>query len=310
MRRVFREVHRVLKPTGTLWLNIGDSYAGSSMTGGNASLNAEGGEDGYKMQRQFKKPGAGRASRKNIYGKHAAQGIEPMTNPDRAPVPDLKQKDLVGIPWRVAFALQADGWWLRQDIIWHKPNPMPESITDRATKAHEYLFLLAKSERYHFDQEAWKEPCGSGESDLRKMREGLPRIGGKHKALADPLVMASSLTNVGRKRSVGDGQMRNRRSVWTIGSEPTSEAHFACFPQALVDPCILAGCPKDGVVLDTFCGSGTTLAVANRLGRSGIGLELNPQYIEIARRRIFADVTPTRQEKAMGQKLLPIGEGT
>lgn len=286
MRRVFREVHRVLKPTGTLWLNYGDCYAT-----GNVGDHPGGGDQGEAW--------SGRAKRSKIWGKHADHGIGPMTQPNRMPLPGLKPKDLVGMAWRIAFALQADGWWLRNDIIWSKPNPMPESCTDRATKSHEYLFLLAKSQQYHFDYEEWREEAS---------------VGNHHRNVTDsgkdgPAVPPGRSKHLGLWKTKSREAGRNRRTVWTHTTSQTSEAHFATMPAALVEPCILAGCPAGGTVFDPFCGSGTTLAVANRLGRSGIGLELNPEYIEIARRRIFSDVTPTRAEKASGQKLLPIGGG-
>ena len=279
MVAVFREVRRVLRDDGTLWLNLGDSYANDGKWGGSTG------------------------------GKHvAALHGEPVGRAKRET--GLKPKDLVGIPWRVAFALQADGWYLRSDIIWAKPNPMPESVTDRPTKAHEYVFLLTKAARYYYDAEAVREPALSGPSDLRKMAEGRERIGGLIKEQTDPLLRASALTNIGRKRSVGGrplgtwpgigpkhGQSdnhksdyepmeahagRNLRSVWTIATEPYPGAHFATFPEKLVEPCILAGCPPDGTVLDPFAGSGTTGRVANRLGRRAILVELNPDYIDQA----------------------------
>ena len=166
----------------------------------------------------------------------------------------IKHKDIVGIPWRVAFALQADGWYLRQDIIWHKPNPMPESVKDRCTKAHEYIFLLSKQARYYWDQEA----------------------------------IAEDATCAGRMITVKD--TRNRRSVWTVATQPFSEAHFAVFPPKLIEPCILAGCPAGGIVLDPFCGSGTTGMVALRHGRRFIGIELNAEYVDMAHRRIQGDM--------------------
>ena len=255
MTEVFREVRRVLRADGTLWLNIGDSYTGSASTGG------AGKETAYTGKRTL-----------------------PNKRAD-----GLKPKDLVGMPWRLAFALQADGWWLRQDIIWSKPNPMPESVRDRCTKAHEYIFLLSKSERYYFDAEAISEPVESGPSDIKKMLEQKERIGGKHKVLVDPLSMASSTTNIGQKRSVGDGESRNKRSVWTITTKGFSEAHFATFPPELPELCIRAGCPPGGTVLDPFFGAGTTGLVADRLGRDCIGIELNPAYAEMARRRIEGD---------------------
>ncbi len=221
MVAVFREVRRVLKPTGTLWLNLGDSYT----SGGRTLRDAD--------------------------DKLEARGMD-----SRPATPmGLKPKDLVGIPWRVAFALQADGWYLRSDIIWHKPNPMPESVTDRCTKAHEYVFLLAKSERYFYDAEAVKEEA----------------VG---KTLHD-------LTGPGK---------RNRRDVWTIPTKPFKGAHFAVMPEALVAPCILAGCPEGGTILDPFAGSGTVGTVALNHKRKFIGIELNPTYAAMARRRINASV--------------------
>jgi DNA modification methylase len=311
MVEVFREVRRVLREDGTCWVNLGDSYSqpGASQSFRNATnANCNGCND-------TKKP------RNQIVRNHG-----------------LKPKDLVGIPWRVAFALQADGWWLRQDIIWHKPNPMPESVRDRCTKAHEYVFLLTKSERYYYDAEAVSEasvqPERAGKLE-RSFSTGKPEV-----------VLRQ---DVGR--SVMRTETRNRRSVWTVTTKPYSGAHFAVMPAALVEPCIKAGCPDQcctmcgagyervtakertatrpgtatkvtgdcmtdgnrdpqrhvtttqtlgwqpacdcaasgtipGTVLDPFAGSGTTLAVAAELGRSGIGCELNPEYIQLAEQRI------------------------
>jgi site-specific DNA-methyltransferase (adenine-specific) len=191
--------------------------------------------------------------------------------------PGLKAKDLVGIPWRVAFALQADGWWLRQDIIWHKPNPMPESVRDRCTKAHEYVFLLTKSERYHYDAEAVSEAgawCGKQLGIVRGKKVRAESMGRKPSGNEVPGADANS------------PDRRNRRSVWTVTTKPYSGAHFAVMPPDLVEPCIKAGCPEGGTVIDPFAGSGTTLAVAAELGRNAIGCELNPAYIELAEKRI------------------------
>jgi DNA modification methylase len=324
MVEVFREVRRVLREDGTCWVNLGDSYAG----GGGFCPTAPSNLAGSKQTTQGSKSG----------------GIKPQGA--------IKAKDLVGIPWRVAFALQADGWWLRQDIIWHKPNPMPESVRDRCTKAHEYVFLLTKSERYYYDAEAIKEQSSWGR-------------------INDPAWNAArAATNekkgCGNRNGKSTGfsewqpdQGRNRRSVWTVTTKPYSGAHFAVMPPDLVEPCILAGCPEQccpvcgagyeritakqkrfesgsgrsgnaiegkqdlaasdtnstpdirmgpvvsvqtlgwspacdcaasgttpGTVLDPFAGSGTTLAVAAELGRSGIGCELNPEYIRLAEQRI------------------------
>lgn len=250
MVEVFREVRRVLRDDGTLWLNLGDSYAGGNTTGkwreGSARADGDVRDDGH--------------SRRNRNGIGAVAGCKP--------------KDLIGIPWRVAFALQADGWCLRSDVIWHKPNPMPESVTDRPTKAHEYLFLLAKSDRYYFDSDAFKEPQvkGASGSEFHTGKTGEHQQG---RASTKP-------------REDVDG-MRNRRTVWTIPTHPFRGAHFATFPPALVEPCVLAGCPIDGTVLDPFSGAGTTGVVALRSQRNYIGCELSPAYAAISEARIRED---------------------
>lgn len=272
MVEVFCEVRRVLRDDGTLWLNLGDSYAAAR---GGTSMPAE-------------TLAGGVSGRGDIVAK---RGRESGYTPHRDPAAHgLKHKDLVGIPWRVAFALQSDGWWLRQDIIWHKPNPMPESVRDRCTKAHEYVFLLTKSERYYYDaeavSEASKDPNGfryqGGYKDMQQhnIAAGMLR--------ADGSAACHSRTETGSVPhfASGYGNRRNRRSVWTVTTKPYSGAHFAVMPPDLVEPCILAGCPEGGTVLDPFAGSGTTLAVAAELGRSGIGCELNPEYIALAERRI------------------------
>lgn len=237
---VFRAVRDVLADDGTLWLNLGDSYS----SGG----------------RKTRDPGQSKNHRP-FEGESAVTAWRPDDG--------AKPKDLLGIPWRVALALQADGWYLRSDIIWHKPNPMPESVTDRPTKAHEYLFLLAKSERYYYDIDAIREPDG-GHDHPRNVLHAPEPTGG----LMAPHRGIRSLD--GR-----NGAGRNKRSVWTIPTQPFSGAHFATFPRALIEPCILAGCPAGGVVLDPFMGSGTTGQVATDLGRKFIGCELNPAYIEL-----------------------------
>jgi len=255
---VFREVWRVLRDDGTLWLNLGDSYAS------------------YRDQKcvpqtvsgdQRSMPTAGASNR----GSAAFAG---------GPV---KHKDLVGIPWRVAFALQADGWYLRSDIIWAKPNPMPESVTDRPTKAHEYVFLLTKAARYWYDADAIKE-TNSSPSQLEHNQKYAKPYAAYDDRAADT-GQPGNVNNVGiHGRGASEG--RNRRTVWTIATQPYPEAHFATYPEKLVEPCVLAGCPVGGTVLDPFAGSGTTGAVAYRLGRNFVGIELNREYAEMAERRI------------------------
>ena len=236
---VFREVRRVLRDDGTLWVNLGDSY---SNTGGSKMA--------WKTDTEQKK-----------------KRVNCASVPKRQKT--LQAKQLLGIPWRVAFALQADGWILRQDIIWHKPNPMPESVKDRCTKAHEYLFLLAKKPRYWFDSEAIKEEAVTP---------------------ANPRYMGSKDQVGTLRRDVGREPLgytnRNRRSVWSICPRPYKGAHFAVFPPALVEPCIKAGCPAGGTVLDPFGGSGTTGQVAKSLGRNAILIELNPAYHDLIRSRL------------------------
>jgi site-specific DNA-methyltransferase (adenine-specific) len=257
MVEVFREVRRVLRGDGTLWMNLGDSYAQSEVRHRNGSAGTLAGPADSDWNVATAQTG-----RKMSHG--------------------LKNKDLVGIPWRVAFALQADGWWLRQDIIWHKPNPMPESVRDRCTKAHEYVFMLTKSQRYFYDSEAVSE------SAKHQDAKGIP--------YATRRVLDGTATSIGRQERTYDAKpTRNRRSVWTVTTKPYSGAHFAVMPAALVEPCIKAGCPEGGTVLDPFAGSGTTLAVAAELGRNGIGCELNPEYIAMAEERI---------KKAVGRRPL------
>ncbi len=238
---VFREMRRVLKDDGTVWLNLGDSYAGHNLPGW---------RDGNEAKN-------GGASNKNGCGYIAG----------------LKPKDLIGIPWRVAFALQADRWYLRSDIIWAKPNPMPESVRDRPTKAHEYLFLLAKSERYFYDADAVKERAVCV-GDSRHLR-------------TDKTADFARPDNGSRARTgKPQAETRNRRSVWTITPRPFRQAHFAVMPEALVEPCVLAGSKPGDVVLDPFAGSGTVGVVALRHGRRFVGCELNSEYAAMARNRI------------------------
>jgi DNA modification methylase len=326
MVKVFREVWRVLKPTGTVWLNLGDSYASGS--------------SGERISGMNERTGRSSGARK--------QGLGDMR---RAGVDSLKPKDLVGIPWRVAFALQADGWYLRSDIIWSKPNPMPESVTDRPTKAHEYVFLLTKSPRYYYDADAIREPASNagamislGEKSFAKRQADGANVSPSGNGLSDTYTVPSH---------------RNKRTVWEIATQPYSEAHFATYPQKLVEPCILSGTSEKGVcaecgkpweritdkertfesgsgrsgvlphgkngynlqgggktvdirrgpvvkvttidwqptctcnadtvpatVLDPFVGSGTTLLVAQKLGRKSIGVDLNDEYLEMAQKRL------------------------
>jgi DNA modification methylase len=246
MVEVFRCVWDVLEDNGTLWLNIGDSY--------------------YNYR-----PGKGQALVKQSVANND-QDL-PQTCARRGNKLDgLKEKDLIGIPWMLAFALRADGWYLRQDIIWHKPNPMPESVQDRCTKAHEYIFLLSKSQKYYYDIDAIKEEAHTTDASDRNRDE-------------------SRLNNTpGRTRMAGlttnHYETKNKRSVWTVTTKPYEGAHFAVFPQDLIEPCILAGAPVGGVVLDPFMGSGTTAQVAQHLGRKYLGCELNPAYAELQKKRL------------------------
>ncbi len=245
---IFREVRRVLANDGTLWLNLGDSY-GANNHGAGVTGSSDGGVRRGYSSRSSPKNGAG-----------------------------IKPKDLVGIPWRVAFALQADGWYLRSDIIWHKPNPMPESVTDRPTKAHEYLFLLSKSERYYYNAEAINEP-GTG----RPPGNVAPHKYAEAYAKADD---ERHRTAAGLERARLGYTTRNARTVWTIASQPYAGAHFATFPEELPRRCILAGSAPGDTVLDPFLGSGTTAAVAVGHGREAIGIEINPTYRGLALARI------------------------
>ena len=243
---VFRGVRRVLRDDGTAWLNLGDSYCNSN---GFARASAD-----YQREGRNNAP----SNDRNLKYLHAS---------------GFKTKDLIGIPWRVAFALQADGWYLRQDIIWNKPNPMPESVQDRCTKAHEYIFLLSKSPRYYFDNDAIKEEAQDwGERD---------RASGKYHNDGSGLSPRSAFEK--------SYETKNKRSVWTVSPKPFKEAHFAVYPPELIEPCILAGCPEGGTVLDPFGGSGTTGLVADRFNRNSILVELNDDYVQIAKDRIKQD---------------------
>lgn len=258
--QVFEEVKRVLKKDGTLWLNLGDSYNGSGKAGNNPSY--------HKKHTAF-----GRLEETQRFGKPVS-------------VAGLKHKDLIGIPWMVAFALRSHGWYLRQDIIWHKPNPMPESVTDRCTKSHEYIFLLSKGNKYYYDQKAIFEAANF---DGRK--DTLMKGSEKYSNGFSPTdVKTQSIATAGHERwkhrtHEGD-HARNKRSVWTITTKPYSGAHFATFPEDLIVDCIKAGCPEGGIVLDPFMGAGTTALVARKLNRCFVGFELNENYITIATNRL------------------------
>jgi len=259
---VFRDVRRVLKDDGTLWLNLGDSYAAMRRSERSESPGV-GATQAMPPQEMKVKWGSGGGG--NFHWRIPAFGME------------IKPKDLMGIPWRVAFALQADGWYLRSDIIWHKPNPMPESVTDRPTKAHEYLFLLTKSERYFYDAEAIGEPAFGGVGERRAPTRGQ---GYGHAKAAGGLRMPDRDGGF-----AANGGKRNKRSVWTVPTMPYSGAHFATMPEKLVEPCILAGSRLGDRVFDPFIGSGTVGAVAERLGRRWVGTDLNPAYHQLARKR-------------------------
>lgn len=269
MVEVFRCVRDVLADDGTLWLNIGDSYA-SRPNGPKASTYT------------------------NLHGEGAAKYRDQHAQRSAGAPEGLKHKDLIGIPWMLALALRADGWYLRQDIIWHKPNPMPESITDRCTKAHEYLFLLSKGPRYFFDSDAMQEPA-AGLNNYPPM--GGPVPGAPPQGRLRPSVKRGGFggkTNAmpGREAFRASSPTRNRRSVWTVATRPYKGAHFATFPPALIEPCILAGSRAGDIVLDPFMGSGTTAAVALQLGRKYLGCEINPDYEPLQRERIEASAAP------------------
>ena len=258
MVEVFREVGRVLRADGTLWLNLGDSYANDTKWGGST-----GG--------------------KHAAGNHGQTGIGRQRSRT-----GLKAKDLIGIPWRVAFALQADGWYLRSDIIWSKPNPMPESVTDRPTKSHEYLFLLTKSSRYYYDADAVREPAKYAGTEIRygpdaKIHEGGDAVNDKR-------------TSSGFARGITVGEHRNIRTVWDIATQPYAGAHFATFPETIPERCIKAGSDLGTVVLDPFHGSGTTGRVAQRLGRDYVGFDLSREYLAMSLERVDPITAVARDE--------------
>lgn len=323
---IFHQVRRVLRDDGTLWLNLGDSYA-SGGTGGcsfKSTLN----------------------SGKGVSNNAKLRKMEQLSRPSP---PGLKPKDIVGIPWMVAFALRSDGWYLRQDIIWHKPNPMPESVADRCTKSHEYIFLLSKSKKYYYDQESIKEYCvyndprmhndfepsrlfrgypgaaSRGGGPLNKARSHKGSRFDRGKTATHQLGRAQKGVRVhgnlpgrdddGRACNKRGQEMRNKRSVWSISTKPFKEAHFATFPPDLIIPCIKAGSRKNGIVLDPFFGSGTTGEVANRLGRYYTGIDLNKEYIEkiagprLSQQNLFMTKTYTSHGQEIEQTVNPKREG-
>ena len=274
---VFEHVRRVLKPTGTLWLNYGDSYASGINGRSAADTKAIGNDDRTFRDKPFSTVGP--IFRPGNPDKNGGNSNRDGLIVDRGS--RLKPKDLCMVPNRLAIALQDAGWWVRSEIIWAKPNPMPESTRDRPTSSHEKLWLLAKSERYFYDADAIAEP--GEESSAARYKSAFWK--GKYAGVSY-LPNGKSGNTVGMKPYTG---MRNKRNVWTIPSLPFPDAHFATFPPALVEPCILAGCPKGGTVLDPFGGAGTTGLVADRLGRNAILIELNPAYAEMARERVIND---------------------
>ena len=312
---VFAEVKRILKPEGTLWLNLGDTYSAH--------------KDCKSVSDSLRK--GGRSEEANVIEK----GKSNSRNSKTLKSVGLKNKDLIGVPWAVAFALRSNGWWLRQDIIWHKPNPMPESVTDRCTKSHEYIFLMSKSAKYYFDSEAIQEeatgydgrkdtffkgstkylngfaPEGTSEQTLAKKgherwrkkstfgnRDG--ELNGLHSGNEWTPKRKNEGTNHGGNgtgfqdhsgySNLENPYIRNKRSVWTVNTKPYADAHFATFPEKLIEDCIKAGCPKDGIVLDPFMGAGTTAVVARKLGRNFTGFELNPKYLKIAENRLHKEI--------------------
>lgn len=261
--RVFREAWRVLRDDGVLWLNLGDSY--------------------YNYR-----PGKGQQLAKQTVSR-THQDL-PAVVPRRGnKLKGLKEKDLIGIPWRVTFALQADGWFLRSDIIWNKPNPMPASVKDRCTVSHEYIFMLTKNQRYYFDMDAIKEKVREDDQRSRPFRDGGEQVLARDNG-----------------RVYTGVEARHKRSVWTVATQPYAGAHFATFPPELIEPMVLSGCPKGGVVLDPFMGSGTTALVARYHGRHYVGIELNAKYVRLAQDRLRLPLTPRLSEGENEWKDLPL----
>ena len=256
---VFAEVHRVLKPEGTLWLNIGDAYAGSGQGAGT------------------KNPSAKQKSNRGM-SHMQVEGFKSKL----LTVQDCKRKDMIGIPWKLAFALRDAGWYLRQDIIWYKPNVMPEPVKDRCTKSYEHVFLLTKSIGYYFNSDAIREPCSEASlADFKRRKTLTNKGGGKDSYEGVRPDLCRSRADYYAK----DGK-RNARDVWQINTKPYKGAHFATFPEELASRCVAAGCPEDGIVLDPFMGAGTTAVVAKQQGKHYIGIDLNQNYVALAEERI------------------------
>lgn len=250
--KVFDEIHRVLKDDGTLWVNLGDSYASKHATG------THDGDTGWKHG----------DLNKDYHARAGGAGVD-----------GLKVKDLIGVPWRFAFAMQDRGWYLRQDIIWAKPNPMPESVTDRCTKSHEYIFLLTKKPKYYYDHQAIREPVA--ESSIGRLNQDIANQVGTTRA-------NGGMKTNGNLKAVGDVESgRNKRSVWQVTTSRYKDAHFATYSPELITPCILAGSKENDIVLDPFSGSGTTGEVALLHNRNYIGLELNPEYAKLSEKRLL-----------------------
>lgn len=263
---VFNEVKRVLKDDGTLWVNMGDSYNGSGKAGKNPEY--------QKKHTEFGKP-----------SKHVERFGRPTS------IKCLKPKDLIGIPWMLAFALRENGWFLRSDIIWSKPNPMPSSVSDRCTSSHEYIFMLSKCQKYYFDAEAIKEPCVTPPKPK-------PKKSANNDSKTDKQGELGKQTYTGFNKRYFSKQppaTRNKRDVWVVPARPYAGAHFATFPPNLIEPCILAGSRDGGTVLDPFMGSGTTCMVAKQNGRGYIGIELNPEYVQLAKGRICEGTSVGKQ---------------
>lgn len=282
LRIIFGEVFRIIKPDGTLWLNIADSYFGSGK-----GRNSDGSvpDSIYHCKEQ------------SVKGRISGNLVKNCTS-------NYKPKDLMGIPWLLAMALRFDGWYLRQDIIWHKTNVMPESVKDRCTRSHEYIFLLSKSKHYYYDFKSIKEPCvGFDRSSPRGSKGTAKPNSGRRKGNRKTFrgggvyTQGQSFCNsvYAENDSIGNTPnetgLRNKRDVWSIATSGYKDAHFATFPQKLIEPCVLAGCPVGGIVLDPFLGSGTTGEVAIKNGRNFIGMELNPEYAKLAAKRTGIEIT-------------------